>query len=98
MGTVISDKALQRIEGMLAPEQVNVRITAGGYRLTGPSPLDGFDLSGGCFLAPTVIEGAVEDEPIWQEEIFGPVLVVRSFEVGLHLHNKHLQTGTKGFY
>jgi acyl-CoA reductase-like NAD-dependent aldehyde dehydrogenase len=83
MGTVISDKALQRIEEVLAPKQVNARVVAGGCRLTGPSPLDGFDLSGGYFFAPTVIEGVQEDEPIWQEEIFGPVLVVRRFDVSL---------------
>jgi len=80
MGTVISDQAIQRLEETLAPKQVNVRIVAGGYRLSGPSPLDGFDLSGGCFFPPTVIEGAAVDEPIWQEEIFGPVLVVNSFD------------------
>jgi len=80
MGTVISDQAIQRLEETLAPKQVNVRIVAGGYRLTGPSPLDGFDLSGGCFFPPTVIEGAAVDEPIWQEEIFGPVLVVNGFD------------------
>lgn len=90
MGTVISDKALQRIEEMLAPKQVKLRVIAGGCRLTGPSPLDGFDLSGGYFFAPTVIEGVQEDEPIWQEEIFGPVLVVRRFDVGLFVLNKHL--------
>jgi len=88
MGTVISDQAIQRLEEMLAPKQVNARVVAGGYRLTGPSPLDGFDLSGGCFFPPTVIEGAVVDEPIWQEEIFGPVLVVNSFVVSPLLHHQ----------
>ena len=33
-----------------------------------------------CFVAPTVIDGIGNDDPLAQEEIFGPVLAVIDFE------------------
>jgi acyl-CoA reductase-like NAD-dependent aldehyde dehydrogenase len=35
--------------------------------------------SGGCYVSPTIFEHVSSDMSIWQQEIFGPVLVVRSF-------------------
>lgn len=89
MGTVIHDAQLERIEHMLAhlPQSSSAitpstaRITQGGYRLTGLSPLDGFDLSGGAFFAPTIIEDISVSDELWREEVFGPVLVVKKFSV-----------------
>ena len=57
------------------------KICIGGKRLTGLSPLDGFNLDGGAFFAPTVIENVSTEDELWQEEIFGPVLVVKRFKV-----------------
>jgi acyl-CoA reductase-like NAD-dependent aldehyde dehydrogenase len=55
--------------------------------MTGFSELDGFDLSKGSFYPPTVIvDVGIEDE-IWQEEIFGPVVVVKRFEVRVYAPN-----------
>jgi aldehyde dehydrogenase len=53
----------------------------GGARLlTGGERVDlGGDLSGGYYVAPTVFEGT-NDMRIFQEEIFGPVVSVTSFD------------------
>ncbi|WP_460775319.1 acetaldehyde dehydrogenase ExaC [Microbacterium sp. GXF7504] len=52
----------------------------GAKLLTGGERVDlGGELSGGYYVAPTVFEGT-NDMRIFQEEIFGPVLSVTSFE------------------
>ncbi|KAF8320693.1 aldehyde dehydrogenase [Clavulina sp. PMI_390] len=85
MGTVIHDAQLERLERLLShlPRDSSLtgstRITVGGARLEGASPLDGFDLSGGSFFAPTVIEDISTEDELWKEEVFGPVLVVKRF-------------------
>ncbi|KIK67819.1 hypothetical protein GYMLUDRAFT_68842 [Collybiopsis luxurians FD-317 M1] len=77
MGSVISPRQLERIEVMV--KRTGGKIVAGGERMVGKSELDGFDFSHGSFFPPTVIvDIAVEDE-LWQEEIFGPVVVVKQF-------------------
>ncbi|MFV1269867.1 aldehyde dehydrogenase family protein, partial [Klebsiella pneumoniae] len=54
---------------------------AGGAKLlTGGERVDlGGELSGGYYVQPTVFEGT-NDMRIFQEEIFGPVLSVTSFD------------------
>ncbi len=42
---------------------------------TGPAP-DG----PGWWLPPTVVESASPDEPVWREEVFGPVVAVMPFD------------------
>ncbi|KAF7970782.1 hypothetical protein HWV62_23054 [Athelia sp. TMB] len=79
MGSVISLRHLQRIEGMIFRQSGT--ILAGGARLTGPAPLDGFNFSKGNFLPPTVITDVEVNDEIWQEEVFGPVVVVKRFKV-----------------
>lgn len=79
MGSVISTRHLERIEGMLSRQ--NGTVLAGGTRLSGLSPLDGFDFSKGSFLPPTVIIDVEVNDEIWQEEVFGPVVVVKRFTV-----------------
>lgn len=62
-------------------------IVLGGTRLSGISPLDGFDLSKGSFFSPTIITDVDTSDELWQEEVFGPVVVVKSFSVGsIHLY------------
>jgi acyl-CoA reductase-like NAD-dependent aldehyde dehydrogenase len=56
-------------------------VLAGGQRLSGKSELDGFDFDGGSFFSPTVIANIETSNPLWQEEIFGPVVVARRFSV-----------------
>ncbi len=38
------------------------------------------DRSDGFFVAPTIYSEVALDHPVWREEIFGPVLAVRTFE------------------
>lgn len=80
MGSVISRKHLERIERMIESRQSG-EIVAGGERMTGKSVLDDFDFSRGSFYPPTVITDVDTMDEIWQEEIFGPVVVVKKFRV-----------------
>jgi len=82
MGTIISKTHLQRIEKMVGERSAKARILAGGKRLNGTSTLDGFDFSRGFFYPPTVIDGVEAHDELWREEVFGPVVVVKEFEVG----------------
>lgn len=56
------------------------KVLIGGMRMTGTG-LDGFDFSRGSFFAPTIIEDVGVDDALWQEELFGPVVVVAKFKV-----------------
>ncbi|KAI0796862.1 aldehyde dehydrogenase [Abortiporus biennis] len=83
MGTVISPLHLKRIEHMVNPptkRKGSGRIIVGGQRLTGPSDLDGFDFGRGSFFPPTVITDVSLDDELWEEEVFGPVVVVKRFK------------------
>lgn len=81
MGSIISARHLQRIEGMINRRGDHAVILTGGARLSGRSPLDGFDFSKGSFLPPTVIAGVKIEDELWLEELFGPVIVVKRFSV-----------------
>lgn len=78
MGTVISEHHLGRIHRMVSSCNSG-RVLVGGHRMSGTSPLDDFDLSRGCFYHPTVIEDVDIKGEVWEEEIFGPVVVVKKF-------------------
>ncbi|KAF7332275.1 Aldehyde dehydrogenase [Mycena kentingensis (nom. inval.)] len=82
MGTVISARQLTRIETMLSIEfgrDSSAKLLTGGSRLNGVSPMDGFDFSRGSFFPPTVIADISPSSELWKEEVFGPVVVARSF-------------------
>jgi acyl-CoA reductase-like NAD-dependent aldehyde dehydrogenase len=81
MGSIISPRHLERIEGMLQRRR-NSSILAGGTRMVEKSALDEFDFSKGSFLPPTVIADVNVEDELWQEEVFGPVVVVKGFSVG----------------
>ncbi|THH09139.1 hypothetical protein EW146_g8770 [Bondarzewia mesenterica] len=80
MGTVISPFHLDRIHKMVK-ERSSGSILAGGEPLKGKSEIDGFDFSQGSFFPPTVIVDVSTEDEIWKEEIFGPVVVVKRFQV-----------------
>ena len=82
MGTVISHQQLERIERLVQRPHIG-NVLAGGRRLTGLSPLDGHDFSKGSFFPPTVISDVQLEDDLWREEVFGPVVVVRRFYVGV---------------
>lgn len=78
MGPVISERQLRRIEAMVSRTTGNIAI--GGKRMTTASSLDGHDLSKGWFFPPTVITDVTTDDELWNEEIFGPVIVLHRFK------------------
>ncbi|MBI3924704.1 MAG: aldehyde dehydrogenase [Armatimonadetes bacterium] len=65
LGPLISERARERVE-----HQVRRSVEAGAKLLTGGRRLD----SGpGYFYAPTVLTDVQRDQPVLQEEVFGPV-------------------------
>lgn len=75
VGPVISELHLLGIDRYVQQALVEGgKIEVGGQRLT-----DG-ELAKGSYYAPTVITGLKNSDSVCQEEIFGPVLVVMSFE------------------
>jgi len=78
MGPVISRSALERVTSMVSRTKGNV--VMGGERMTAPSPLDGFDLKGGHFYAPTVVTDVTPSDELFQEEVFGPVVTITRFK------------------
>lgn len=83
MGSVISQHHLERMDAVVKRSSKTATILAGGEPMTGVSELDGFDFSKGSFYPPTaIVDVGIEDE-IWQDEVFGPVVVVKRFKVRL---------------
>ena len=80
MGAIISPHHLQRIHGMVEARSSGTILT-GGEPLKDRSSLDGFNFSRGSFYPPTVIADVSLEDNLWKEEIFGPVVVLRKFEV-----------------
>jgi aldehyde dehydrogenase (NAD+) len=73
MGPVVSDKARQRIQGI-----VDRALAEGATLLAGGGPPDALGDAPGSFLAPTLVRAAPDSE-VAQEEVFGPVLTVIPF-------------------
>jgi malonate-semialdehyde dehydrogenase (acetylating)/methylmalonate-semialdehyde dehydrogenase len=75
VGPVISCAARERVEGLIA-SGVEQGAT---LELDGRKPqVDGFEK--GNFVGPTIFSGVTTDMRIYQEEIFGPVLVILEAE------------------
>ncbi|EGL81742.1 Aldehyde Dehydrogenase [Caldalkalibacillus thermarum TA2.A1] len=75
LGPIINDKQGSRIEQLVEQgKQEGARILTGGERVLVEEAPHGF------FFTPTVVEGVEPDSCLAQEEIFGPVLTVFSFE------------------
>ncbi|KAI0034111.1 aldehyde dehydrogenase [Vararia minispora EC-137] len=79
MGSIIGSRQLQRIHAIVQGRASGC-ILAGGEPLSGVSKLDGYNFSKGSFYPPTVIADVDSSDQIWEEEIFGPIVVVKSFE------------------
>jgi acyl-CoA reductase-like NAD-dependent aldehyde dehydrogenase len=69
VGPMAGLKHLENVERYIALGEG--RVVAGGKRL---------DIDGGYYYAPTVLADVANDSRVVQEEIFGPVLTVQSFE------------------
>jgi betaine-aldehyde dehydrogenase len=74
MGPIISPVHRERVEGY-----IESGLTEGAKLLCGGERLGG-DLADGNFIAPTVFDRTSPKMRIVQEEIFGPVLVVQTFD------------------
>lgn len=72
LGPVNSAAQLDRVLGMLDRLPHHADVLAGGGRIEA--------LGGGFFVAPTVIAGLHQDDEVIQDEIFGPVITVQSFQ------------------
>lgn len=82
MGTIISLEHLERVDGLVTRAAKTASILAGSGRMIGISELDGYDFSKGAFYPPTVLTDVNVEDEIWQEEVFGPVVVIKRFTVG----------------
>src|SRR5688572_19873031 len=75
MGPIISKKQLEMIEGYVKiGKSEGAHVAAGGAR---PS---GSDLGRGFFFQPTLLDRVSPDMRVAQEEIFGPVLAIITFD------------------
>jgi aldehyde dehydrogenase (NAD+) len=69
LGPLISERQLERATGMLE-----------AARAAGATIVTGGEATGGLFLQPTLVTGVKAHFEIFQEEVFGPVLVALPFE------------------
>ncbi len=74
VGAIISKKQMEKIEGYIGiGQQEGAVVACGGSRLDGA-------LARGNFLAPTVLDNVNNSMRVAQEEIFGPVAVITTFQ------------------
>ena len=75
IGPLVSAKQLATVSGL-----VQAAIDAGeGELLTGGRPAEDPALGGGFFFPPTLFGNVPESAAVFQEEVFGPVLVASTF-------------------
>ena len=73
MGPLISEQHFDKVLGFL------IRAAAEGGEMQAGGP-DVADSRQGWFIGPTLITNTPLDSPLWNEEIFGPVLAMRSYD------------------
>ena len=74
MGAVISEQQFEIVMNYIEIGKKEAKLVLGGHRLTGGIYDKGF------YIEPTIFDDVAPDARIAQEEIFGPVLVVHTFE------------------
>src|SRR5688500_15576017 len=75
MGPIISKQQLEMIEGYVGiGKREGAQVAAGGGRASGS------DLGNGFFFQPTLLDRVSPDMRVAQEEIFGPVLAIITFD------------------
>jgi betaine-aldehyde dehydrogenase len=70
LGPLITERQRSRVEGLLSRLPKHAVLAHGGKRPELP----------GFYLEPTVVTGVRQDDEIVQEEIFGPVITVQTFD------------------
>lgn len=73
VGAVVSQEQFDRIRSY-----IQIGIETGATVVTGVQDIE--PVRGGCYIAPTILDEVAPDDRIAQEEIFGPVLVVLTYE------------------
>jgi acyl-CoA reductase-like NAD-dependent aldehyde dehydrogenase len=75
LGPIISKRQLETIERYVAiGTQEGAKVAAGGKRPANPA------LPGGFYFEPTLLDAVQPDMRVAQEEIFGPVLAITTFD------------------
>ncbi|MCG7417037.1 MULTISPECIES: aminobutyraldehyde dehydrogenase [Microbacterium] len=69
-GPVNNSDQLARVRGFIDRLPTHARVVTGGTRVGDT----------GCFFAPTIVTGLRQDDELVQQEVFGPVLAVQSFD------------------
>lgn len=72
MGAIVDEKQTQGIMGFIEAGRKSADLAVGGNRVQ----IDGK----GCFVEPTIFSDVRQDDPLAQDEIFGPVLSVIPFD------------------
>lgn len=76
VGPLITMQARERIEGVVAKAvESGARLVVGGKR-----PALNGDLANGSFYAPTLLLDLEDDMEIMRNEVFGPVMMVQTFD------------------
>ena len=75
LGTLISDTQVARVAGF-----VERAVAAGARVVAGGSAPEVPGLPDGAFYRPTIVADCAQDSEIVQDEVFGPVLAVLSFD------------------
>lgn len=69
-GPVVDTIQFEKIMGYIEQGKNSAQLLTGGNRIG----------EEGCFIQPTLFLNPTSDSPIWKEEIFGPVLTVKTFK------------------
>lgn len=69
-GPVVDKLQFERIMSYIEKGKKSAQLLTGGKRIG----------TKGCFIEPTLFVNPSADSPIWNEEIFGPVLTVKTFK------------------
>lgn len=75
MGPLVSESHRKRVSGY-----VEVGVGEGAKVVAGGSMPEGGEFGEGYFYTPTIFDEVTQDMKVFQEEIFGPVLTVTTFE------------------
>jgi alpha-ketoglutaric semialdehyde dehydrogenase len=87
MGPVVNHGHMRDVlRDLDAAVKAEATVVAGGRQL-----VEG-ELAGGCFVAPSVLICPQTSDPLWQEEIFGPVLAVYRAHTEEEAHAAMLDT------
>ncbi|WP_130011880.1 aldehyde dehydrogenase family protein [Serinicoccus sediminis] len=74
LGPLVSRRQQERVRGYVEG------VSSGDLVVGGSAPPEDSTLAGGAFWLPTLIDGVDPQDPIAQEEVFGPVLVTLPFQ------------------